>query len=297
MLQKKVPIYYEDPKSNLYAFLPEGEQKPVVLVLPGGAYEFCAEQEGQPVAERFAWLGYAAFVLNYSTAASGGSFAVFPKPLRQVAETIFHIRANAGNYGINPRRLAVVGASAGGHLAACYANEWNKPAVFGGIGEAEDVRPNATVLLYPATELRGEGRMESVILGHGAPFTEEELRRYTPRYHLGTHTPPAVFFHSAPDPTVPVSDSLSLFLAMQARDIPSELHIFGDGEHAYGDAAGTRLSIWPSLAATFLKAVLDHPETFLKETARLQREERHRKLAEAQAAADAAARNLRYSAR
>lgn len=272
-----IPMPFSDPGATLRAFLPEDDHgaRTAVIVLPGGGYHVCAAPEGAPIAACFAQLGCAAFVLNYSTLSTGAAYAKFPEPLRQVAQTVKHLRENAADYGIDPARIVLLGASAGGHLAACYGNEWNDAARFGDIADAETLRPNACVLLYGAVAPACSEMMPPVIFGHAAPFSAEEIARCTVKNHVGSQTPPTVLFHSAPDPSVPAASSLELFATLQANGIPSELHIFGSGEHAYGLGTGTPAEVWPALAATFLHTLFTTPERFEKETARRQREQRH----------------------
>ena len=255
-------ILYESPAVTLTGFLPEGERKPALLVLPGGGYMLCAPGEGEPVAERFAALGYAAFVLNYSVLGMTNPRALFPNPLREVAQAVRHLRENADAWGIDPARICLFGASAGAHLAASYGNCWNDAALPGDPADAEALRPNALVLLYGATEFDQNSMMLPSMYGHPAPSTAEELERWCVRLHLNDATPPTVLFHSAPDPTVPVQQSLNLFAALQKRGIPSELHVFGCGEHAYGLGTGTPAEVWPLLADRFLQEVFAAPEQF-----------------------------------
>ena len=221
-----LPLNFEDPAVSLTGFVPDGSAKPALLVLPGGGYMLCAPGEGAPVAERFAALGYAAFVLNYSVGGVKNPHAVFPNPLREVAQAVKHLRCHASEFGIDPARIYLFGASAGGHLAATYGNCWSDAALFGDIADAQSLRPSALVLLYGATEMGEESMMMPSIYGRSAPFTAEECARWTARLHLNDDTPPAVLFHSAPDPTVPVQMSVE-----RRRDRPApfwDLHRAGD---------------------------------------------------------------------
>lgn len=278
MERKKIKLDFSDPAVTLTGFLPEGENKPAILVLPGGGYVVCAPEEGRPVAERFAAAGWAAFVLNYSTASTGAEHAVFPEPLREVAQTVKHLRENAGEYGLDPGRLALFGASAGGHLAMSYANGWDTPEVYEGFaGEAggeEILRPDACALLYAASApVEGGSRMLPILFGHEAPFSEEEIERCAVKNYVGPQTPPTVLFHSATDPMVPARWSVELFETLQGEEIPSELHVFGSGGHGYGLGTGSPAEVWPELALKFLDALFSRPEIFDREYQRRQMEE------------------------
>ena len=284
MQETELKLNCADAAVRLCGYVPDGRDKPLLLVLPGGGYQVCAAAERSPVARRFAELGYAAFALDYSVRGQENPHAVFPGPLLEVAEAVKTLRENAAALGADRTRLYLFGSSAGAHLAGCFGNLWDDRGLFGGVADAETLRPTALVLLYGATEFRQEDMMLPSIYGHGAPFTDEELARWTVRSHLGPGTPPMILFHSAPDPTVPMRYSLDLFAALQAREIPSELHIFGCGEHAYGLGAGTPAEVWPELADRFLRELARAPEHFDRAAQRAAKA--RRKAARARSAAE-----------
>ena len=271
-----IRLNIEDPTVSFTGFIPEGERKPAVIALPGGGYNCCAYPEGEPIARRFADMGYAAFVLNYSTRYTsfediGGPVnphTVFPEPLREVACAIRYLREHADSCGIDPAAIALIGSSAGGHLAASYCNSWNLPEVYGGVAEPDALAPSACVLLYAAAELSQDEVLMSAIYGKSGPYTPEELSRYTARERVGKQTPPTVLFHSAADPMVPVGESLRLFEALQSAGIASELHVFGCGGHAYGLGEGAPEGAWPELADAFLRNVRSSPESYDREAVR-----------------------------
>ena len=100
-----------------------GRLRPALIICPGGGYEFLSDREGEPVALRFAGLGYAAFVLRYSVAPA----ARWPIPQRQLLAAIDFVRTNWERYHADPHAVIPMGFSAGGHLAGCAAAMWNKP--------------------------------------------------------------------------------------------------------------------------------------------------------------------------
>jgi len=256
-----LPYSCGDPAVTLSGFVPGGENKPAILCLPGGGYQVCAPREGLPVAERFAEMGYAAFVLEYSTmyGSKAEPYPVpnghvrFPEPLREVALAVKLLRERAAQYGLDPHRLALFGASAGGHLAACYACRCAE--VFGDLAPAETLRPDALVLLYCASEPEYSAMMLEPMYGHDAPFSWEEKDRWAVKRLVNGSTPPTVLFHGAGDRTVAPALSISLFGALQAAGVESELHVFRGGGHAFGLGADTPAARWPELADDFLRGV------------------------------------------
>lgn len=270
-----INIWPSDPTVSLRVF---GEKtlskRPAVIVLPGGGYNVCAPGEADPVAERFAEMGYAAFVLRYSTLY--GSFenkggaenehCLFPEPLRELACAVKYIRDKAGELGVHRDKIYLAGFSAGGHLAACYCNMWNRREIYD--GSSEDVKPDGCVLIYGATEPEYSSMMLPAIYGEKSEYSAEELLRYTPKHHVNAHTPPTVLFHSVTDPMVPVMESTEYFAALQRAGIVSEMHLFGCGGHAYGLGTGRPQDIWTELADRFLKNVFDCPELYDAECVR-----------------------------
>ncbi len=113
--------------------MPNMKIRPAVLVCPGGGYSACSDREAEPVAMAFLAQGYNAFVLRYSV---GKGKAAFPRPLEDAEAALELIRMNAGKWSVDKNKIAVIGFSAGGHLAAALA----------AMGR---VRPNAVILGYP----------------------------------------------------------------------------------------------------------------------------------------------------
>ena len=96
--------------------------RPVIVICPGGGYEWVSEREAEPIALKFVGAGYHAVVLHYSVAPA----AHYPTALRQLAWTVAHLRKHAAEYHIDPNKVVVAGFSAGGHLAASYGVFWKK---------------------------------------------------------------------------------------------------------------------------------------------------------------------------
>lgn len=184
-------------------------RRPAVLVLPGGGYEFCSDREGEPVAMALAGAGYQSFVLRYSVAEASS----WPAPLRDAEAALQAIIDRADQWGVDPIRIAVLGFSAGGHLAASLA-------LLGA------VRPAAMLLVYPVILQRTLRVCRAEV--HGAPALLEAVDQ---------SCPPTFIAHSAADELVPVANSLRLAEQLADHGIPFELHVFPGGPH--GLALGT----------------------------------------------------------
>ncbi len=178
------------------------KRRPAVLVLPGGGYDYCSERESEPVALAFAKAGYQAFVLRYST----GAFKDWPNPMEDYEQAMELIRGKADEWNLWPDKLAVIGFSAGGHLAACGAT----------IGRN---RPDAAVLIYPVTT-----QESADMCGAGMPAPVE---------HVSASTPPCFLAATRTDMTVPVLDSLRFEQELVRYGIEFESHIYGYGNHGF----------------------------------------------------------------
>ena len=188
--------YLHDPSEAM----PNVSIRPAVMICPGGAYRYCSDREGEPIALAFLAAGYQAFVLRYSVADQ----AAFLKPLNDAEAALELIRSRAEEWGVDPVKIAACGFSAGGHLAAA-------------VGTMGRVRPNALILAYPCIL----DNMSAIM-----PVPIPSLER-----NVTDRTPPTFIFATAADERVPVENSLQFAAALGHARVPFELHIFQNGGH------------------------------------------------------------------
>lgn len=215
------------------AYLPDkisgvsySERRPSVVIFPGGGYDHISEREAEPVAFQYLAAGYAAFVVTYTVNAK------FPTPLVDAAYTFYKIRMRAEEFNIAPDKIAVVGFSAGGHLAGCLATMWNDSSIIKTIGcGADDLRPNAAVLSYPVISGVTSPHQGSfdVLLGEDA--SRSDLSRLSLENRVTPKTPPVFIWCTANDASVSAHNSLVMAKACISNKIPMELHIFDEGPH------------------------------------------------------------------
>jgi len=258
-------IWQNDPTVTLTAIIDGDKQgkKSAVIVLPGGGYIANADSEADPIAEKFAQMGYCAFVLRYSTLYEGFDVSVgdenlhtrFPEPMLEVGAAISFVRDCSAELGIDPEKIALIGFSAGGHLAANYCNKWNTDEIKKPLGiPAKKLKPNGCVLCYAATSLfRISGsRMLEAIFGTDR-IDEEKLRSYSAQHGVCGDTPPTFLWHSQMDDDVPVKDTEDIAAALAAQKVPYEMAIYPTGPHASGLSEGLPSQEWPDRADRFLK--------------------------------------------
>lgn len=201
-------------------------KRPAILILPGGGYEYTSEREAEPIAMHYAAEGYNTFVLYYTCNAR------FPAAFHNAAYAIYKIRMRAEEFGIDPEKVAVWGASSGGHLAGCLATMWNDEQMLSAIGaKPEEVRPNAAVLSYPVISGITNPHKGSfdVLLGKNA--THSQLSRLSLENRVTPKTPPIFIWCTADDGCVPAHNSLVMAKACVSNKVPVELHMFDAGPH------------------------------------------------------------------
>jgi acetyl esterase/lipase len=220
-----------------------------MLIIPGGAYvRVVIDKEGFESAEWFARRGFDCAVLRYRMPADG--WAAGPDaPVHDAMRALRILRSQA-RATMASRRFGVIGFSAGGHLTARLITE---PALaYPPQDETDELsaRPDFAVLMYPVIAMSGtpvhSGSAAQLL---AAGVAANELDRYSPNLHVGTHTPPTLLVHAADDASVPVENSLLMFAALRGAGVRSELHVFDRGGHGFGmrGVAGIDAAAWPQL--------------------------------------------------
>lgn len=213
-----------------------------VIVCPGGGYEMLAvEHEGAAIARWLNDLGVTAFVLRYRVPRPG-----HPAPLQDAQDAIRLVRNRAAEFCIDPDRVGVLGASAGGHLAACA----------GTLFDGDVARPNFLVLLYPVIALDGPdahiGSRRALLGAEPAPALLEAL---DPARHVTPRTPPAFLVHAMDDTVVPPANSVRFHAALTAAGVPAELRLCREGFHGFGlgEDKGAAAD-WPQACARWMQS-------------------------------------------
>lgn len=200
--------------------------RPALLVLPGGGYSSVSPREAEPIALSFLQYGYNVFVLTYSTKPNH-----FPTAIREVAAAMEYIYSTAEELNTDVARVAIMGFSAGGHLACHYSNSFDCAEVREVFPESKPVQ--AAVLAYPVITADPNHRHRGSFVnlsGHDEP-TQEDIEKYSLENLVTENTPPTFLWHTRTDTTVPVMNSLFYAQALAQKDIPFSLHIYPSGKH------------------------------------------------------------------
>jgi acetyl esterase/lipase len=231
----------------------KGEVGSCVLVCPGGGYGHLAPHEGITVGQFLASHGIIGAVLKYRIAPR----YKHPAPMLDVSRGIRLLRHRAAELGVDPKRVAVLGFSAGGHLASTLSTQFDA----GDANAADPIdrqssRPDASVLCYPVitmTDPHTHQGSRNNLLGQSADAglvgEMSNERRVTKQ------TPPTFVFHTADDAAVPVENALLYVDALRRAGVPFEAHLYEQGRHGVGLASDDeRLSTWGPLMVSWLKS-------------------------------------------
>jgi len=214
-----------------------GKPRAAIVVCPGGGYRGLTGHEGAFYARWLNELGIDAFVLRYRLGSRGYRHPVM---LTDVSRAVRWVRAHAKEYGVDPKRVGVIGSSAGGHLASTILTHFDagKPEAADAV-ERESSRPDLGILIYPVVTLDGpyaHTRSRDMLLGENPDPKLVEL--LSNEKQVTAQTPPTFLAHSRADPGVPSMNSLKFAEALDANKVPYELHIYDLGGHGFG--LGTR---------------------------------------------------------
>ena len=239
-LKEEYPILGEhncDPV--LSAYLPDNQHKanvpdfkrPVLLICPGGGYTRVSPREAEPIALRFLSEGYNIFILTYSCKPNK-----FPTQIREVAAAMEMIYRNAEEWSNDTNRVAIMGFSAGGHLAAHYSTSFDCAEVREIFPDSKPV--NTSLLCYsvlsadPSVSHPGSFR---VLSGHEI-LTKEDIQKLSCDLLVSEKTPPAFLWATTTDKTVPVMNTLLYAQALTKYKIPFAMHIYPYGKHGLATA-------------------------------------------------------------
>lgn len=211
---------------NMTEMHSENDKRPCMIVCPGGGYGMCSQREAEPIALQFLPRGYNVFTITYSVAPHR-----FPIQLREVAALMELIYKNADAWNCDTEKIAIIGFSAGGHLAAHYSTMFDCKEVREVFPESKSV--NASVLCYPViTADPAHAHMGSFynLLGK-QDISPEETEYFSCDKNVKDTTPPAFIWHTAEDNCVPVMNSILYASALGEHKVPFELHIYPFGCH------------------------------------------------------------------
>jgi acetyl esterase/lipase len=227
---EKIP--YNNDENNFVPKITEypAKSKGAVIVFPGGGYAMKADHEGPVMAEWLQSIGITAFVVDYRVAPYK-----HPAELSDAMRAVKYVRFYAEKYNIDRDKIAVMGFSAGGHLAGSVSVHYDKD-IYEPTDEIdnESCKPNASILCYSVIDMgtyRHDGSRAN-LLGNRPKESMSELMSL--HKQVNENTPEAFIWHTSTDETVPAMNSLLYAKALGAENIPYEMHIYPLGRHGLG---------------------------------------------------------------
>lgn len=206
------------PRIDLYQ---ADKPKATILVCPGGGYTFTSVgNEGVNVAEFFVPRGYNIAVLKYRLP-NGHEYI----PLEDACRAMEMLRDSIDAWQLPSAQLAVMGFSAGGHLAASLLTKYN----------SRKSRPDYGILVYPVISMDStithKGSCKQLL---GQQPTDEQRVRWSTEKQVNADTPPCILVACQDDPTVKIENSIRFYQALTAASVPASLVFVPVGKHGWG---------------------------------------------------------------
>ena len=236
--QRQVMRITDVTRPTLSVYRPEkaNDTGAAVLICPGGGYSILAwDLEGTEVAEWLNSIGVTGIVLKYRVPRR----ADLPKhlaPLQDAQRALSLVRSKAAEWKLDPKRIGMLGFSAGGHLSATASTNFDERQ-YEKLDEVDTVscRPDFTVLIYPAYLVEND--------------------KLAPELRVTSQTPPMFFAHAGDDRLGP-ENSLGLYLALKRAGVPGEVHVYSSGGHGFGLRPSEHAcSTWPERCEAWLKSL------------------------------------------
>jgi acetyl esterase/lipase/phage tail protein X len=230
-------------KPTMTVYPPMGTNTGVaVVVFPGGGYNCLAiDLEGTEVCDWLTSRGITAVLLKYRVPTpKTGPYLESKLALEDAQRALGLVRFHAGKWHIDPRKIGVIGFSAGGHMATAISTRFDKrlyPPV--DAADNESCRPDFAIAVYP---------------GHlWYPNKEFVLN---PNVPVASNTPPTFLLQAENDPVDNVNNSLVYYIALKNAGVPVEMHLYAEGKHAFGlRPTGFPITRWPQLVETWLQTI------------------------------------------
>lgn len=228
------------PTLTVYRPAKEKDTGAAVLVCPGGGYNILAwDLEGTEVAEWLNSIGVTGIVLKYRVPRRPDQDQKKPPvgALQDAQRALSLVRSKAKEWHLDPKRIGILGFSAGGHLAAWASTNFDKRA-YEAIDDLDktDCRPDFAVLIYPGG-----------VVPRGKHELAEEIR-------VRKECPPMFFAHAGNDGVTP-ENSVRLYLALKEANVPSELHVYASGGHGFGlRPSKNPCSTWPKSCEAWMRS-------------------------------------------
>jgi len=234
----------EYPEIWYYPAMNKDANKPAVLVIPGGGYEFLSmNNEGISIAKWLNELGVDAFVLKHRLPKNYNSPCKQNVATNDAFRAIEIIRNKSKELNIDSNNVGVIGFSAGGHLASTISTK----------GKLGLNKPDYTILVYPVINMNIERQTWTFNSLFGDNPDESIIQNYSNDLNVNKETPSTIIIHSNNDVGTPPENSISYYSALRKNNVPASIHVWEDGGHGYGLAKGRgTIESWTKIVKEWL---------------------------------------------
>ena len=250
---------YLNKYPEIYPFHPANEENSgaAVLIFPSGGYHHLTyDLGGFQLAKWFNTMGMHAFVVNYRLPISPDLIDRELAPIQDAQRAMRLVRSQAQELKIDPNKIGVMGASAGGHLTATMGTYLEDVSAFGDSLDHYSFKPDFMIMVSPVITFTEDYVHEGSklnLLGRNAP--EELVRRFSNELHVTNQTPPTFLVHAANDESVHPMNSIIFYQKLLESGVTSSgLHIFPQGAHAIGVSGNPgSTKMWRDLCEAWLR--------------------------------------------
>jgi len=242
-------------RPTLTVYLPAKEKASgaAVIICPGGGYTIVAAgHEGSDVAKRLNKAGIAAFVLKYRIPDSSTMINKEIGPLQDAERAMQIVRSHAKEWGLDARRIGIMGFSAGGHLASTAGTHFNK--LYIGNPDHISLRPDFMILVYPVisfTDQIGHIGSRNQLLGKNPGV--EKIKEYSNEMQVTDQTPPTFLVHAKDDNVVPFANSTRFADSLKKHGVPEKIFLYEKGGHGFGLINKTSTVRWIDICLQWMK--------------------------------------------
>jgi acetyl esterase/lipase len=203
-----------------------------MVICPGGGYAHLAPHEGNDYALWLNQHGVTCFVLKYRLGSNGYRH---PAMLEDAARAVRLVRARAGDWKIDPKRVGIMGSSAGGHVASTLMTHFDSgDKNSADVIERQSSRPDIGILCYPVITMGEFAHQGSKNLLLGKNPSPELVQETSGELNVTSNTPPCFIWCTSEDKTVPPENTLMFAEALRKNHVPFDLHIYQKGGHGMG---------------------------------------------------------------
>lgn len=241
-----------EPAFQYFRVKEDNIKRPCVIIYPGGGYTILASgHEGIDIAKFFNSIGVNAMVVKYRIPNDKAQNDKSIAPLQDAQQAILLAKTNANNWGIDDKKIGILGFSAGGHLAASLSSHYADVKIDN--PSKVSLRPDFQILIYPVITMKDFGHAGSKENLIGKDPTPEQIQYYSNELNVNEQTPPAFIVHAINDDAVPVQNAHVYDSALKANKVSSTLYLYEKGGHGFGMKNPTATEQWTTPLTAWLQ--------------------------------------------